>query len=43
MTISPQVAAPASYGDAQRIWHVDPMRLELACSLPEQATQQPLS
>jgi hypothetical protein len=40
MTISPQVAAPASYGDAHRIWHVDPMPVELACPLPEQATQQ---
>jgi starch phosphorylase len=25
---------------AHRIWHVDPMPVELACSLPEQATQQ---
>jgi starch phosphorylase len=25
---------------AHRIWHVDPMPVERACSLPEQATQQ---
>ena len=28
---------------AHRIWHVDPMPVELACSLPEQTTQQPSS